>query len=681
MSLRMTVLARLAGCGVALLRAWRRSKGQLMLGASMCLCACSVSTPAPQNSAPASAGAPAAEQPASGQPVAEAGASAVGIDAGSLVPDADPSGTQCVNGVAVPDGSSIETAGTAPAIPTTRASTPLPPLSGGTLLVLADGNTLVASDPDSDRVYVFDADKGMLRATVTLQAGDEPGRVVEDAAARVHVLLRRGGALVTLDPKMGTQLARRAVCSAPRGIVYDKATDQLHVACAGGEIVSLPAGGGSATRTLAFDRDLRDVVMGANGALLVSTFRKAEVLVIDAEGKLATRLQPTSGPLRTLEGGARMRTPSVAWRMVALDEATSRVILLHQTGVTDTVDTAPGGYAGRSGCSGIVAVGVSVLSPEGAQPPVATGFGELPLAIDVALSPDRQKVALAVPGNGSHQGPTLVERTLSDATPATASECASDNNDVALPPTSQVVAVSYSPSGVLFAQTREPSAIWRADTGASVVLSPDSPVDMGHFVFHANSGAGITCASCHPEGGEDGRTWSFICAGPRRTQSMRGGISATTPFHWDGSEANLARLVDDVFTGRMAGPLLSADQSEALREWVDTIPLLPGTAGLDPAAVARGDALFHDSKIACTSCHAGALLTNNATVDVGTGRAFQVPSLRGVAWRDPFMHDGCATTLRDRFGAAACSGGDMHGLTSALSPSQVDDFVAYLQSL
>jgi len=45
------------------------------------------------------------------------------------------------------------------------------------------------------------------------------------------------------------------------------------------------------------------------------------------------------------------------------------------------------------------------------------------------------------------------------------------------------------------------------------------------------------------------------------------------------------------------------------------------------------------------------------------------------------MHDGCATTLRERFGAASCSGGDMHGGASALGPSQVDDLVAYLQSL
>jgi hypothetical protein len=43
------------------------------------------------------------------------------------------------------------------------------------------------------------------------------------------------------------------------------------------------------------------------------------------------------------------------------------------------------------------------------------------------------------------------------------------------------------------------------------------------------------------------------------------------------------------------------------------------------------------------------------------------------------MHDGCAPTLADRFGA--CGGGDRHGHTSQLTADQVADLVAYLDSL
>ena len=49
------------------------------------------------------------------------------------------------------------------------------------------------------------------------------------------------------------------------------------------------------------------------------------------------------------------------------------------------------------------------------------------------------------------------------------------------------------------------------------------------------------------------------------------------------------------------------------------------------------------------SCHVGPLMTTKQIVDVGTGGAFKVPSLLGVGARAPFMHDGCATTLMDRF--------------------------------
>jgi hypothetical protein len=43
------------------------------------------------------------------------------------------------------------------------------------------------------------------------------------------------------------------------------------------------------------------------------------------------------------------------------------------------------------------------------------------------------------------------------------------------------------------------------------------------------------------------------------------------------------------------------------------------------------------------------------------------------------MHDGCAATLRDRFGA--CGGGDKHGVTSKLTPTQLNEMLAYLDSI
>ena len=90
----------------------------------------------------------------------------------------------------------------------------------------------------------------------------------------------------------------------------------------------------------------------------------------------------------------------------------------------------------------------------------------------------------------------------------------------------------------------------------------------------------------------------------------------------------------------------------------------------------RGAAVFQER---CASCHAGAMLTNNATVDVGTGGAFQVPSLVGVGWRQPLMHAGCARTLIDRFDPEC--GGAYHGDTRTLAPARIQDLVDFLETL
>jgi cytochrome c peroxidase len=243
----------------------------------------------------------------------------------------------------------------------------------------------------------------------------------------------------------------------------------------------------------------------------------------------------------------------------------------------------------------------------------------------------------------------------------------------------EAIAVAYDGQSRLWVQTREPAALVAPGFNLRITLSTDSRADTGWAVFHSNSGGNIACASCHPEGGEDGHIWQFANLGPRRTQSLRGDVGPTAPFHWNGEFADFDALLGDVYVGRMSGPNLASDQKQALLGWVDSIPLLPQSPPADPAAVARGQALFEDAAhVGCTTCHAGAELTDNATVDVGTGGLFQVPRLIGVGWRAPFMHDGCAQTLTDRFGSC---GGTQHGTTAQLTAAQIADLVAYLNTL
>jgi hypothetical protein len=160
---------------------------------------------------------------------------------------------------------------------------------------------------------------------------------------------------------------------------------------------------------------------------------------------------------------------------------------------------------------------------------------------------------------------------------------------------------------------------------------------------------------------------------------LRGGISETAPFHWNGDIPDMGHLASEVFTARMSGPKLTRDQTTALGRWVDTIAALPSAEPGSPS-VERGRALFTDPHLLCVSCHSGPRLTSNTSVDVGTGGKFQVPSLLGVRWRAPYLHSGCAPTLRARF-SDPCAGGDQHGNTSHLTDGESDDLIAFLASL
>jgi mono/diheme cytochrome c family protein len=241
------------------------------------------------------------------------------------------------------------------------------------------------------------------------------------------------------------------------------------------------------------------------------------------------------------------------------------------------------------------------------------------------------------------------------------------------------IAVAFAGDGSVVVQSREPAMLAFA-TGSNVTLSDTSRADTGHKVFHANAGGGIACASCHAEGDDDGRVWNFACTGARRTQSLQTGLRGTEPFHWSGDEVTIDALMKDVFVGRMSGPMLTIDQTTLMLNWIDGQPRPVRATPSDPAAVARGHALFNDTeRVGCVSCHSGARFSNNQSMDVGTGAMFQVPSLVGIGTRGPFMHNGCAPTLRERF-TPSC-GGTKHGAVDHLSPAQLSDLIAYLESI
>jgi hypothetical protein len=550
------------------------------------------------------------------------------------------------------------------------------PVSGGTLLVLKDQTTAVVSDPDRDQVIMVDLEAFAVTHTLALDVGSEPGRAAEDASGQVHVVLRGTGKLLTLDPKAGTVLGTRDVCRYPRGLAAADAEQVVHIACAEGRLVTLSTAAASATpqRDVALDRDLRDVVLAPDG-LWVSLFRSAEILRLDASGQVQSRY---TLPGRTSGFGASKA--NVAWRMIP--RPGGGVIVVHQRAFLGEVAPQPGGY-GSIGGGGIIEPTISEISEDGTV--VSAGaMLQSSLPVDVAFSPISQEFLIAAaaaqhPDQPSFMPPAvLVAQSgleLQSAPQDPVSFLFGDEEYQAALPNSPIVAAAFV-NDVPLLQLTKPSSLVLGSRGLS--LPGNDVTDTGSELFHLQTGSGLACASCHPEGLEDGHVWTFAGVGPRRTQAIRGGLLGTEPFHWDGLETDFQALTNDVMASRMGGPLLRPDQATAMARYIDRLPalVLPTVAATE--VVARGKALFEDEKVGCATCHSGARFTNNATVDVGKG-PLQVPGLLGLWARAPYMHDGCAKTLADRF-SPACHD-SAHGDISGLTTEDLGALSAYLETL
>ena len=575
-------------------------------------------------------------------------------------------------------------------------STPPPfgvPITGGTLLVTKSGHAVV-SDPDRDRIAIVDLSTGTTTRELQLTPGDEPGRVIEDGAGRIHVALRRGGSLLTLDSAAsGEVTALRRVCTEPRGLAWDATTSSVHVACTGGELVTFPAAGGEATRRLRLDRDLRDVIVSPSGQLTVTRFRSAELLTLDAAGAVVARTTPppvlrftSAGPFDPIDpsGTPPQAFASTAWRAIPL--ADGRIVVSHQRAVDKKLgdrDDHPGGYGG--GCNkGPVEAGMTVVTPgQSPMPLEPVAHGALP--VDIAVAPGGTRIALVLAGQKTV---TVRDAAFALGRPDQ-DKCGPDDDDddddddqgedLGAP-----TSASFAQNGDLVIYYPEkPALVVRVGAGATkrlIPLSGEHSNDLGRAVFHSQTQLALACASCHPEGRDDGRVWKFVESGARRTQSLAGDLLQRAPFHWNGDMTSLDVLMDNVFVKRMSGGELTAHQKVGLAQFLDRIPAPVPGAVVETAAVARGQTIFQSAQAGCATCHGGELLTNNQLVNVGTGGNFKVPSLLGISDRAPFMHAGCAATLADRF-STTCGGGDAHGRTSHLSPAQLADLIAYLESL
>ena len=224
----------------------------------------------------------------------------------------------------------------------------------------------------------------------------------------------------------------------------------------------------------------------------------------------------------------------------------------------------------------------------------------------------------------------------------------------------------------------------------------------------------LSCATCHNDGGGDGRVWDLTGMGEglRNTISLNGSAADHGRLHWTQNfdevqdfEGQIRGLSEgtglmsnaDFSVGTRSEPLgdpkagVSADLDalaayvESLNEY-DSSPHRNGDGSLTATGLAGRDVFRQEN---CASCHSGADFTDGASDalhDIGTIKAssgqrlngpltgIDTPTLRGLWNTGPYLHDGSATTLDVAVAAhnmVSLNGADMASLVAYLQ--QIDD--------
>lgn len=189
-------------------------------------------------------------------------------------------------------------------------------------------------------------------------------------------------------------------------------------------------------------------------------------------------------------------------------------------------------------------------------------------------------------------------------------------------------------------------------------------------------GSGLSCSGCHAEGRNDGITWTLE-GKPRQTPSLAGKISEQAPLRWEGDIPSVAQEAMDTIR-KMGGAGVPMEEAAAIQRYLHGRPDvdLPKRGVMSEAAT-RGRDLFRRDDVGCANCHNGARYTDGKKYAMFGMSAVQTRSLVGVAATAPYLHNGAFETLRE----VVLNAEQMGARSSQLSLSEIDDLVAYLETL
>ena len=162
------------------------------------------------------------------------------------------------------------------------------------------------------------------------------------------------------------------------------------------------------------------------------------------------------------------------------------------------------------------------LFPSASGNPIANAaLNDVVLPVDVAATADGTVLAVVSAGNGETPslGGVFLMQTTTFAASAAQGPCPGVTGQG---PFGQANGACSTRRGGSSCRSREPAQLTIMTNplqAGAAVPAPNRPVpresaDTGHAIFHSNVREGIiACASCHPEGLEDGHVWLLDTTG------------------------------------------------------------------------------------------------------------------------------------------------------------------------
>ena len=544
---------------------------------------------------------------------------------------------------------------------------------GSALAVDPLGRGTWVVDEEQNEVMLSSGEKDARRIVV----GAWPQQLVVAPDGTVFVSCRERGTVAVI----GTDFAVRSVevGAEPRGLALGPGGGLLYVGLVTGRaLVALD----TATLAVVARRELPSAPYAV--AVVGQT--------VAALPRLGSRLVLASLDLRALHEEELPPTAALAWHGQALAPAGDDLLVTYaavDTGLSAPVQTGGEGYGG--------------------------GAVRFPVELRVALLHDGHFIVTPAPlaqklgADGSDITAALVHRdTLYLASRGTGSLLSLELSTLAAPRLKDRVPLGQGLNGLAVdgaGNVISFAAFDRKLVGAAkpTALSPsrlDPELALGRQLFHRSddtrtSGAALACATCHPDGREDGLTWRL--KGTRvQTPMLAAKLGDTAPYNWHGTSKTLEENVGQTIA-RLGGSGISDSERRALARYLREglhAPVKPPPS--DKALVALGRDVFTRASVGCSDCHTlDGTLTDGARHDVGTLTAaereelaaahdvnkdpasFDTPSLLGVALTPPYFHDGSVPSLE----TLIATNGDRMGHTSALSQREKTALVAFLKTL